>query len=82
MQKSLLHECQELYTFDQLRREFLMQGRHGRDLAESFMLSPAFQTSWLMENLHDKSTLFQTQTFLHLIGTSGNNESFFCLQTD
>ncbi|CAD7960749.1 unnamed protein product [Amoebophrya sp. A120] len=43
------------------------------------MLSPAFQTSWVMENLHDKSTLFQTQqTFLHLIqrrcGPDGGEE--------
>ncbi len=68
MQKSVLHACQKLSTFDQVGREFLMQDRHGRDLAESVMLSPAFQTSWVMENLHDKSTLFQTQTLLHLIG--------------
>ncbi len=67
MRKSVLHECQKLYTFDQAGGEFLMQDRHGRDLAESVMLSPAFQTPWVMENLHDKSTLFQTQTFLHLI---------------
>ncbi len=46
-----------------------MQDRHGsgRDLAEFVMLSPAFQTLWVMENLHDKFTLFQTQTLLHLI---------------
>ncbi len=67
MQKSVLHECQKLYTFDQVGGEFLMQDRHGRDLAASVMLSPAFQTSWVMEKLHDKFTLFQTQTFLHLI---------------
>ncbi len=44
-----------------------MQDRHGGDLAESVMLSPAFPTSWVMENLRDKFTLFQTQTLLHLI---------------
>ncbi len=45
-----------------------MQDRHGKDLGESVMLSPAFQTSWVRENLHDKFTLFlQTQTFLHFI---------------
>ncbi len=67
MQKSVLHECQKLSTFDQIGTEFLMEDRHGGDLAESVMLSPAFQTLRVMENLHDKSTLFQTQTFLHLI---------------
>ncbi len=67
MQKSVLHECQKLSTFDKVGTEFLMQNRHGRDLAESVMLSPAFQASWVMEILHDKSTLFQTQTFLRLI---------------
>ncbi len=59
MQKSVLHECQKLSTFDQDGREFLMQDRHGRDLAESVMLSPALQISWVMENLHDKLTLFR-----------------------
>ncbi len=71
MQKSVLHECQDLSTFDQVGREFVMQDRHGRDLAESVMLSPGFQTSWVMENLHDKFTLFQTHSLLHLI----NHES-------
>ncbi len=72
MQKSVLHECQKLSTFEQVGTEFLMQNRRGRDLAESVMLSPAFRTSWVMENLHDKSTLFQTQTFLHLIDVDMN----------
>ncbi len=67
MQKSVLHESQKLPTFDQVGREFLMQDRHERDLTDSAMLGPAFQTSRVMENLHDKFTLFQTQTFLHLI---------------
>ncbi len=67
MQKSVLHECQKLSTFDQVGREFLMLDRHDRDLTESVMLGSAFQTSWVMKNLHDKSTLFQTQTYLHLI---------------
>ncbi len=69
MQKSVLHECQKLPTFgfDQVGAEFLMQNRHGRDLAESVMLSPALQTSWVMENLHDKSTFFQTQTYVQCI---------------
>ncbi len=44
-----------------------MQDRHDRDFAESVMLGPAFPTSWGMENMHDKSAFFQTQTFLHLI---------------
>ncbi len=32
MQKSVLHECQKLSTFDQDGREFVMQDRHDRDL--------------------------------------------------
>ncbi len=32
-----------------------MQERHDRDLKESVMLGLAFQTSWLMQNVHDKS---------------------------
>ncbi len=33
-----------------------MQERHDRDLKESVMLEGlAFQTSWLMQNVHDKS---------------------------
>ncbi len=45
-----------------------MQDRHDRDLTESVMLGPTFQTSWVMENLRDKFALLQTQTlFLHLI---------------
>ncbi len=69
MQKSVLHECQKLSTFDQVWKEFFMQVRHGRDLTDSVMLGPAFafQTSRVMKNLHHKSTLFQTQTFLHSI---------------
>ncbi len=70
MQKSVLHECQiKLCTFDQVGRESLMQDRHGRDLTDSVMLGPAFQTSGVMENLHDKFTLLQTQTYLHLISS-------------
>ncbi len=75
MQKSVLHECQKLPTFDQVRREFLMQDRHERDLSDSAMLGPAFQTSRVMENLHDKFTLFQTQTFLHFIGRREREKS-------
>ncbi len=68
MQKSVLHECQKLSTFDHVGREFLMLDGHGTDhLTESVMLGSAFQTSWAMKNLHDKFTLFQTQTLLHLI---------------
>ncbi len=67
MQKSVLHECQKLSSFDRVGTEFLMQDRHGRELTESVMLGAAFQTSWVMKNLHDKFTLFQTQTFLQLI---------------
>ncbi len=44
-----------------------MQDRHGRDLTSSVVLGPACQTSWVMENLRDKFTPFQTQTFLRLI---------------
>ncbi len=44
-----------------------MQDRHDRDLAESVMLDPAFQTSRGMEILHAKFGSFQTQTLLHLI---------------
>ncbi len=40
MQDSVLHECQKLSPFAQVGRgEFLMQERHGNDLAESVMLS-------------------------------------------
>ncbi len=34
-----------------------MQERHDRTLAESVMLCPTCQTSWVMENLHDKSSI-------------------------
>ncbi len=54
MRKSVLHEGQKLSTFDQAGWEFLMQDRHSRDLTDSVMLGPASQTSWVMENLHDK----------------------------
>ncbi len=54
-----------------------MQDRHGRDLADSVMLGPAFQTSWVMKNLHDKFTLFQTQTCLHLIKITDFDFSHF-----
>ncbi len=54
MEKCVLHDCQQLATFDQVESEFLMQDRHDIDLRESVMPGPAFQTSWVMENLHDK----------------------------
>ncbi len=57
MQKSVLHDCQKSPSFDQVGREFLMQDRHERDRTESVMLGPAFQTSWVMEKLHDKSRM-------------------------
>ncbi len=46
-----------------------MQDRHGRDhLAESVMPGPAFQTSWVLENRHDKlPRSHDTQTCLHLM---------------
>eukprot|EP00926_Amoebophrya_sp_RCC4398_P021360 GSA120T00025259001.1 len=44
-----------LSAFDQVEREFLMQERHDTDLKESVMLGLAFQTSWVIENLHHKS---------------------------
>ncbi len=34
-----------------------MQDRHERDRTESIMLGPAFQTSWVIEKLHDKSRM-------------------------
>ena len=34
-----------------------MQDRHERDRIESAMLGPAFQISWVMEKLHDKSRI-------------------------
>ncbi len=43
-----------------------MQDRHDRirTLTESVMLCPTYQTSWVMENLHDKSgTLPDPDTF-------------------
>ncbi len=59
MQKSVLREYQKLSAFDQVEREFLMQERHDRDLkVESVMLGLAFQTSWVMENLHHNSCIF------------------------
>ncbi len=58
-----------------------MQDRHGGDLAESVMLSPAFQTSWVMENLHDKLTLFQTQTLLHLIRGGSCGRKYYRTQS-
>jgi len=58
MQKSVLREYQKLSAFDQVRREFLMQERHDRDLKKSVMMGLAFQTSWVMENLHHKSCIF------------------------
>ena len=58
MQKSVLRKCRKLSAFDQVEREFLMQERHdSRDLKESVMLGLAFQTSWVMENLHHKSCI-------------------------
>ncbi len=57
MQKSVSHECQKLSAFDQVEREFLMQERHDRAQKESVMLGLAFQTSWVMENLHHKSCI-------------------------
>ncbi len=45
----------KLSTFALIARQFLMQDRHDRTLTESVMLSPTYQTSWVMENLHDKS---------------------------
>ncbi|CAD7961456.1 unnamed protein product [Amoebophrya sp. A120] len=50
----------KLSTFDLVERQFLMQNKHDRirTLTESVMLCPAYQTSWIIENLHDKpSTL-------------------------
>ncbi len=62
------------------RAQFLMQDRHGKDLADSAMRGPAFQTSWVvMENLHDKFThIFQTQTYLHLIFALGSCLFLLC----
>ncbi len=57
MQKSVLREYQKLSAFDQVERGLLMQERHDRDLRESVMLGLAFQTSWVMENLHHKSCI-------------------------
>ncbi len=57
MQKSVLRECQKLSAFDQVEREFLTQERHDRDLEDSVMLGLAFQTPWVMENLHHKSCI-------------------------
>ncbi len=34
-----------------------MQDRHERHRAESVMLGPAFQASWVTEKLHDKSRI-------------------------
>ncbi len=56
MQKSVLHDCQMLSTFDQVERQFLMQDRHDSDLTESVMLDLPLQIIWVMENLHDKSS--------------------------
>ncbi|CAD7950519.1 unnamed protein product [Amoebophrya sp. A120] len=69
MQKSVSRECQKLSAFDQVEGEFLMQDRHGRDLKESVMLGLAFQTSWVLENLHHKScTLPDPDIFTFDIG--------------
>ncbi len=48
---------QKSSSFDQVGRGFLMQDRHERGRTESVMLGPAFQTSWVMEKLHDKSLI-------------------------
>ncbi len=56
MQKSSLHDYQKVSIFEQAGTEFLMQDRHDTDLTESVMLvDPAFQTSCVMLNLHEKS---------------------------
>ncbi len=69
MQKSVLHDYQKSSSFDQVVRQFLMQDRHERDRTESVMLDPAFQTSWVMEKLHDKSRILPDPD----IFTSDNN---------
>ncbi len=55
MQKSVLRDYQKSSSFDKVGRQFLMQDRHEKDRTESVMVGPAFQTSWVMEKLHDKS---------------------------
>ncbi len=44
-----------------------MLSRHQDALKKSVMLGHASVTSWLMQNVHDKLRLFQTQTYLHFI---------------
>ncbi len=51
----MLHDYQKMSIFDQVGSEFLMQDRHDTHVTESVMLDPAFQTSCVMLNLHEKS---------------------------
>ncbi len=51
----MLRDYQKLSTVNLFERQFLMQDRHHITLTESVMLCPTYQTSYVMENLHDKS---------------------------
>ncbi len=48
-------------------RVFLLLVKHQEALRKSVMLGPASLTSWVVQNVHDKPRLFQTQTYLHEI---------------
>ncbi len=52
--KSVLHEQHKRCNLCYAERAFLMRCEHQKALAESLMLGHASQTSWVMENLHDK----------------------------
>ncbi len=57
--------------FGYAERTFVMQDARRQALKKSVMLWHTSETSWIMENVHDKLLLFQTQTFLHLICHAG-----------
>ncbi|CAD7973808.1 unnamed protein product [Amoebophrya sp. A120] len=67
-EKTLIAGMEAIFKVLNDSKVLLMQDRHERDLTDSVMLGLAFQTSRVMENLHDNFTLFQTQTFWHFIG--------------
>ncbi len=73
MEKPLLHDYQKPSTLDQRERnKLLMQDRHDRDVTESVMLDPVFQTLRVMENMHYNSrTLPDPEIFAFDTGGQG-----------
>ncbi len=70
----MLHEQQKESSSLHAERAFLMRDKHQEALKKSVMLRPASQTSRVMQNVHDKPRLYQTQTLLHFIRECGRRE--------